>query len=160
MSSKGNNINRFWRQVGNKGKEGMQVQTAWVVAKEIDWVNKTMLAEGITDSLDYEGVLLGVGNDYRKPTEGSLCLVGLIENNPATAFLIEAEKVEESIATVGESVLTTKPEGFEIRRNGETLQKVLEDFIQELQNVIVVQGTSPNIPALEAIKTRLKQVLI
>lgn len=157
---KGENIGALLGFIQNSGRAHIKVQTAWVMVTSVDWDKKTMVAEGVADELPYNDILLGLGNYYRKPVLGSLCLIGLIENNDAASFLLEAEDVEESIATVGKSILTTKPTGFEIARDGETLKAVLEDFIQELQNVIVVQGTSPNIPALEAIKQRMKTILI
>jgi len=77
------------------GQKHIKVQTAWATAKSVDWNKKTMVCTGVADDLDYEGVLLGVGYCYLKPKVGTLCLVGMIENNAAAAFLIDAEEIEE-----------------------------------------------------------------
>jgi len=49
--------------------------------------------------------------------------------------------------------------GYKIESQNENLNKILSDFIDEVAKIIVVQGTSPNVPALKAIKQRLNTVL-
>lgn len=58
--------------------------------------------------------------------------------------------------------------GFEIetgngsisfRNKTENLQKILVDFINEVAKIIVIQGTSPDVPALMKISQRLQNLL-
>lgn len=92
--SKGRNIQEFKKILQGQTKEMIEVQTHWVVTKSVDWDTKRMVATGLLDGLDFSNVLLGLGSVYLKPTPKSKCLIGLINNNPASAFLIEAEEIE------------------------------------------------------------------
>lgn len=88
------NIDALLGFVKNAGKRHVKVQVAWATVKSVDWDTKTMVATGVADDLDYNDVLLGLGACYRKPKVGTKCLLGLIENNDAASFLIEAEELE------------------------------------------------------------------
>lgn len=87
-----------------------EVQTQWVVVKSVDWDKKRMTATGLLDGLDFNDVLLGLGSVYLKPSVNKQCLIGLINNNPANAFLIEAEEVE--------AIEVTDKSGFKMVLNG------------------------------------------
>lgn len=89
-------IRKLAESFKSMAKAGVKVSTAWVTVKSVDWEGeKTMIATGLMDDLDYNDVLLGLGGTYLKPKVGKLCLIGLIENQDAATFLIEAEEVEE-----------------------------------------------------------------
>ncbi len=88
-------VAEFNRLLGQRIKEMLPVQTVWAVCKSVDWDAFTMTATGQSDSLDYEEVLLGRGSVMKKPVVGTLVLIGIIENNGANTFLIDAENVEE-----------------------------------------------------------------
>lgn len=152
-------IGEFNRLISQRIKELIPIQTAWAKAKTIDWDKKTMVATGVTDDLDYPDVLLGIGTEYKKPKEGTNCLIGIVSNS-ANAFLITAEEVEETIIVSGESQLTIKEDGFIIRQSNESLKTIFEDMIDEINKIIVINGTSINVAAMTAIKERLKTVLI
>lgn len=168
------NVLEFLSLSGKRGKQEVPIQTAYAICKSIDWEAKTMVAIGQTDDLEYYDISLGNGFEYKKPKVNTLCLIGLIENQPANAFLIDANEIEEYLITVQDSVIQVKPEGIKMTRSGEVLKTVLNDLInkinklnEQLQAVIVIQGTSPNIPALqqlvsdkETIKQRLNTILI
>lgn len=91
---KGNNIREFASLLTQKGKELIGVQTHWVVVKSVDWNAKTMVATGVVDDLDFHNVVLGLGSNYRKPSIGSKCLIGIINNDGAVTFLIDCEVIE------------------------------------------------------------------
>lgn len=76
-------------------KNNTPTQTVWVEVKEVDWDEKTMVALGIDDELEYYDVLLGLGSVNVKPKVGSNCLIGFINNSETLPFLIMAEVVEE-----------------------------------------------------------------
>lgn len=88
-------LDEFNKLIGQRIKELLPVQTVWAVCKSVDWESKTMTATGQSDSLDYEDVSLGVGWQYLKPKVKTICLLGIEENNPANAFLIDAFEIEE-----------------------------------------------------------------
>lgn len=152
-------ISEFNQLISQRIKELIPVQTAWATVKNIDWDKKTMTATGLVDDLDYYDVLLGIGGDYKKPKEGTKCLIGIVSNS-ANAFLITAEEVEEIIFTSGESELTIKEDGFIIKHADENLKSIFSDMIDEINKIIVVNGTSINVAAMTEIKQRLNTVLI
>ncbi|MDQ8012045.1 MAG: hypothetical protein REI96_06335 [Flavobacterium nitrogenifigens] len=152
-------VTQFNQILGQKIKELIPVQTVWAVVKDVDWENKTMTATGEIDDLDYYDVLLGIGDHYHKPKIGAKCLIGSIGNS-ANTFLFSADEVEETIFKRGDSELTIKAEGFIIKQSDESLKKVLNDMIDEINKIIVINGTSINVPAMTAIKQRLNTVLI
>ena len=112
---------------------------------EVDWNNKTMTVKGLIDDLEFYDVLLGLRSFYKKPKVGAKCLIGLILNNEAATFLIEAEAVDELFIEVGTSTFKIDANGFLVKRDNETLKKVLNDLIVELNKIIVIQGTSINV---------------
>lgn len=133
------NLRKLKETLGQKGKDNVPVLTAWCVVKDVDWENKTMTATGVMDGLDYHDVLLGIGSVFLKPVSKSKCLIGLIENNPAAAFLIECETVETveiktdkeySIEVKGDQVLKMDGEKFLFKNKTESLLDLLKDLIQ------------------------------
>lgn len=92
------------------------------------------------------------------PKTGSMVLVGKIANSFEMVVLSidEVEKLELRQGTVK---LLVDDAGFEIAKGSDSLQKVLSDIIAEINKIVVLMGTSPNVPALTAIDTRLKQFL-
>lgn len=143
---------------------GQKVQTAWAKVKAVDWGAKTMDVTGVADELEYYDVSLGLGHFFRKPAAGSLCLIGLVENREGAAFLIDAEKVEEAIWETGTSKLTVKKEGFLMERGGESLTKLLKDFLKAIGQSTYTNGagtTSPpnNLADFQQLLTRLDNLL-
>lgn len=166
--SKGNNINDFLALMKGVGKSHVKVQTAWCIVKKVDWENKLMDVEGISDGLLFQDVLLGLGNVYRKPKLGSKCLVGLIENNDAAAFLIEAEALDFIELHLGSVLIEIDSMTSKIKvKNG---QVSLIDLFQDLKNLIFqLKVTTPagpstsllpdSVTALQAFEMKFKQLL-
>lgn len=153
-------ISRFNELLGNKYKALSEVQTAWCRVISVDWNNKVMDVVGIVDDLEYYDVLLGLGPELKKPSSGSLCIIGIIGNEPGNSFLIDAEKLEEIEINIGESLLNIKESGFVLKQNSESLKDVLNDMISEINKIVVIQGRTINVPAMELIKKRLNKILI
>ncbi|QAA81416.1 hypothetical protein EI546_06585 [Aequorivita sp. H23M31] len=155
-----NAIGEFNNLMAEKMKKSQPIQTAFAVVKEVDWGKKTMTATGVVDDLDYYDVLLGLGEIYTKPKTGSRCLIGMINNQGNNSFLIWSEEAEEWMHKVGDAEMEMKDDGFVVKAQGESLKKVLNDFIDEVNKIIVVNGTTINVPAVTAIKQRLNKILI
>jgi hypothetical protein len=92
-------IAEFVELLGKKLREETPIQTVWSTCKSVDWDNKTMVATGLVDDLDFHDVNLGIGSVYKKPKVGSKCIIGIINNKVADAFLIECGDVEEYLIT-------------------------------------------------------------
>lgn len=158
-------INEMIELLGQKAKEGIPTQTVWAVCKSVDWDNKTMVATGQTDNLDYDDVLLGNGFEYKKPKQGTICLLGVIQNNEAMTYLIDAVEVEEYEIIIDKTKFKQSLNGFTIQKENESLLKILKDLMdeinnlnKELQKVTVSIGVTPNVPALIQIENTTEQI--
>lgn len=151
-------LNEFNRLLGQRIRELIPIQTFWATVKSVDWDKKTMTATGLIDDLDNFDVLLGLGSQARKPKIGTKCLLGIIGNSP-NAFLIEADELEEFLFKSGESELTIKTDGFIIKHQDQNLKTVFNDMIDEINKIIVINGTSINVAKMLAIKQRLNTIL-
>lgn len=140
-------VKKFAELLSKQARELMPIQTVWAVAKSVDWDSKTMVATGQIDDLDYEEVLLGNGFEFKKPTIGTICLLGIIQNNAAMVFLIDAAEVEEYLITDKKGFKLNLKEG-KLTLNGDSLGGLVKakelktqidkntDAIKELQNVL------------------------
>ncbi len=93
------------------------------------------------------------------PAVGSYVLVGLINNDFRSAFVVLYSEVEKVIASIDQSGFEMTAEGFKVERNGENLARILSDMIDELNKIVVVQGNTINVAAMTVIKQRLNNVL-
>jgi hypothetical protein len=89
------NITKLGKVFNERTQALINVQTHWAIVKEVDWDAKTMTATGLVDDCDFHDVNLGIGAVHTKPVVGSKCLIGIINNNIADAFMIEAEQIEQ-----------------------------------------------------------------
>lgn len=152
-------LNEFEKLFKHHSKSGIKPQLVWAIVESVDWENKTMTVKSLLDSLEYFDVLLGIGSVYKKPVVGAKCLLGVIGNKAAATFLIEAESVKEITFKSDKSVFTIKEEGFVVKQDSENLKDVLNDFIDEVNKIVVIQGNTINQAKVTAIKQRLNQVL-
>lgn len=93
------------------------------------------------------------------PAKGSAVLVGLIEGLKTEAVVLRCSEVERVKLRIGEASLLIDKDGFSMVRQNESLVSALTDLVAEIQKIVVVIGTNPNIAALEQIKTRLEKIL-
>jgi len=154
--AKGNKIAEFKRLMQKKAFDQVPIQTMWAIVKEVDWKAKTM--DVLVDGLEVYDVLLGLENEYKKPTVGGKCLIGIIENK-AGAFLLHASDVSEHKITIKEAVLTVTENGFSVKKGDESLKTVLNDFIDEVNKIVVIEGRTINVAAVTQIKQRLNNIL-
>lgn len=91
---RGDNITELGAVLNERAKKLIDVQTHWCNVKSVDWDKKTMVATGLVDDLDFFDVNLGIGSIYKKPKVKTKCLIGIINNNIADAFLIECDEIE------------------------------------------------------------------
>jgi hypothetical protein len=153
-------IDEFQRLLKEQQKGAVNPQLIWATVEAVDWNAKTMTAKSVVDGLEYYNVLLGLGSFYRKPPIGTKCLLGVLGNKAAATFLIEAEAFEEEIYKSGTTEFTIKETGFIIKQGDESLKTILNDFITEVNKIVVVQGRTIDVAAVTLIKNRLNTVLI
>ena len=138
-------------------------QTVWVEVKEVDWDEKTMVALGIDDELEYYDVLLGLGSVDVKPKVGSNCLIGFINNSETLPFLIMADEVEEIDVNVDKCQFNIN-DGFILKKQNETLAKLMSDLLKEIQKMKFTTNTGSTIllvnkPQFLSIENRFKDFL-
>ena len=157
-------LDKLNKAVTDKIKSFVSVQTIWVEADEIDWEEKTMTAIGVSDDLSYYDILLGLDSILIKPKKGATCLIGLIDNNPTTPFLIWANETEEYSIKV-ENTELKMDNGFLLKKENETLAKLMTDLLQEIQKMkfLTVSGGPTtrliNQPKFKEIENRFKELL-
>ena len=142
-----------------KIKELTPVQTTWATVKSVDKTKRLMVATALLDGLDLHDVECGFDGVYKLPKVGAKCMVGMIENQSANYFLITAEDYTEINLTVGNSKLKIDNTGYKIDSQNENLKQVFNDMIDELNKIIVIQGTSINVEKMNLIKNRLNKIL-
>lgn len=167
-------LDEFERLLHQKGKSQILPEVIWVTAKEINWEEKTMTATSIVDDLDYYDVLLGLGSFFRKPRQGTKCVIAKLENSNGT-ILIDAEEFDQAIFTSQDTNFIIKQTGFIVKVGNESLKEVLNDWqaefgklADEINKIEVSIGVTPNVPAITeiknkvttAIKNRLNTILI
>jgi len=137
----------------------------WATVKDVDWDAKEMTATGLTDGLDYYGVLLGIGGRYVKPAPGSKVLLGVIEGHAAHTVLMFAESVEEEIIRVGDAVVEIKGNKIKLANNGQNLKDILDELLDRLSQAIIQTPAGPgnfspaDVQGFMQIKTHVGQLL-
>lgn len=84
----------FKNLMTEKMRSKVPIQTEWVKVLSVDWEEKTMIAIGQNNGLEYYDVLLGLGAYNVRPKLETLALVGAIHNGEA-CFMISCEEIEE-----------------------------------------------------------------
>ena len=142
---------------------GRKVETFTAIVIKID---KQKGVCTVSDGeLEYTDVrLASVINDresmfYIFPLKGSSVLVSPINEDIHQLYVEAYSEVENWQVKVGNTKIDFDAAGIIIEGNGESLKKVLNDYIDEVNKIIVVNGTSINVAATTAIKTRLNKIL-
>lgn len=94
------------------------------------------------------------------PEIGSQIMVSMINGQEDILLVMAASKVEEVKGIIGDLEFHITKKGYQITRSGENLGEVISDFIDEVSQVVVSIGVTPNVGALTKIKQRLKTILI
>lgn len=149
----------FSKLLHQKITELTPVQTLWGVIQKVDTSKKMITVLLDIDGLELDEVLCGFDGVYRLPKVEAKCLIGLINNQVANGFLIAASDYDEVFLEVGETALKIEKTGYKIDSQNENLKEVLNDMINELNKIIVIQGTSINVVAMNEIKARLNKIL-
>lgn len=156
-------LEKLKQTLADLSKAATPVGTAWVTAKEIDWENRVMTADGIADDLPYYNIALGLGSLDIKPKQGATCLIGMIDNNATTPYLLLADEIEEMDVKVSECQLNIN-QGFLLKKEDETLKELMVDLLQEIQQMKFTTNTGSTIllvnkPQFQAIEERFKNFL-
>ncbi|MBD3748506.1 MAG: hypothetical protein IE931_03325 [Sphingobacteriales bacterium] len=152
---KGNAVDDFVKLLGKHSKDNTIVQTSWVISSDIDWENKTMTAKGVTDDLEFYNISLGLGAVTIKPKQGTNCLIGIIENQGAAAFLIDAEEVEEFSLKIDESEFKLDLNGFKVKKGDDSLKSILTEVVDQMLKIYAPK----DVAGITAIKLKINNLL-
>lgn len=91
------------------------------------------------------------------PKVGSVVVVTWL--TAAVAFVSLVDEVESVVAKIDTVEFEATGDKVSIKKGTDSLSQVLSDMIAEVNKIVVMIGTSPNVAALEAIDERQKQFL-
>lgn len=74
------------------------------------------------------------------PEEGSIVLIGVIENRKTDAFVISCSKVKKVIGKIGTCQFVIDENGYQISRGGENLKQLMLDLVQANLNATYTNG--------------------
>lgn len=145
-------------------ESGLPHQVVTGSVKSIDKENNTCTVERDDAPKLFKVRLNAVIDDITNktvvyPTVGSKVLCAIIGNDKKEATIIKNSKIDSVATKIGDTDFLVDASGIQIKRGNNTLKQLLNDFISEVQAIVVAQGTSPNVVALETIKTQINQVL-
>lgn len=84
-------VEKLKRAIIAQVKAQTPVQTLWAECRSTNVQEGTMVA--VVDGLEYDDVLLGLGQDITVPEPGSKVLLGIVENQREATFLLFAERI-------------------------------------------------------------------
>lgn len=137
------------------------VFTATVTA--VNEASKTITVKDI-DGLEFFDVRLAAAEDAVKslliiPKVNSSVLVAMIGNDLNTLFVAKVNAVEKVVGEIENVSFEVDAAGYKIAKGDQDLKTVLNDYIDEVNKIIVIKGRSINVAATTAIKARLNQIL-
>lgn len=92
------------------------------------------------------------------PKAKSKVVIGVFQNG-ADAVLLSMSEVDSIYFKKDSTEFKADADGYKIDRNGQNLKEVLNDYIDEVNKIVVIQGQSINVAATLAIKERLNMIL-
>lgn len=150
-----NEVLKLKSYLAEKRKSSLPVQTVWATVKSVNWEQYTMIATGVVDGVDFHEVQLGLGAIVVKPTVGSKCLLGLIQNNANNSMLLFCEEMESYIilTDVGfkieltKAMLTLNGDNYGGIVKAPELKTQLDKLSERVDKIITALSTSPTSPS-------------
>lgn len=132
------------------------------VVKKINEKSIDVEREGLPDLLEvrFNSVLSSVESEFKiTPKVGSAVLCGIIENDTSEAYLLGFSEIERVNITIDQMEFDCDPEGLKVQNGDESLKEILNDFMDEVNKILVIQGVTIDRAKVVAIKQRLNTVL-
>lgn len=149
-----------------EGFQAMTKQKALVFTAIVQSIDKAAASIAVQDNLEivYPNVRLrAITTDATGlvvfPKVGSVVLVSQIGEQENQLYMIGWSKVDKVAGKIDSTEWTFSEEGYSINREGENLNAVLSEFLDEVMKIVVAVGVSPNVPQLTLIKERLNKIL-
>lgn len=156
-------IDEFAILTDRKNKKNQVMVLQWAKVISVDWDERTCDAKGVDDDLEFYDILIGAGSVDVKPKIGTLILIGVINNKETTTVLLSAEEIDKIEIKAGNCELTID-NGFLLKKENETLKKLMVDLLQEIQKMKFTTNTGSTInlvnqPQFMMIENRFKDFL-
>lgn len=155
---------RFIEAVSRIVESGLPHQLVIGSVKSLDQGNDTCTVERDDAPKLFKVRLNAVLDDIANktvvyPAVGSKVLCAIIGNDKKEATIIKYSEIDSVATKIGDTNYLVDTNGYKIQRGDNNLKQLLNDVISEIQKIIVVQGTSPDVAALEEIKEKINKVL-
>lgn len=131
-------------------------------AIEINENNCTVLRDGQPELLDvrFHATEDTPGSRIVEiPADQSSVIFAIIDNQETEAVILKCSEVQKVLMKVGELEYHIDESGVMIKYEDDTLGNVLGKVIDEVNKIIVVNGRSPDVVALNQLKVELKRIL-
>lgn len=138
-------LDKLADNIRKTGMQSKQAQLRFVSCVSVDWKNRIMVANGVSDGVPYYGVMLGFGYVDIKPKKDTLCLIGILEGKENYSFLINAEEVEEVEMNFGKMTINDG-KNYGIVKIAELVKKInkLESELNNLKTVFKTWAVAPS----------------
>lgn len=154
---------QLFQKVIDKSTSGKAIRTIGLgIAKEVTEYNCTVLRDGQPELLDvrfHATEAMPGSRIVEIPADQSSVIYAIIDNQGMEAVLLKCSEIEKVKMSIGDMEYHIDKDGVMIRCGDDSLGEVLTGLINEVSKIIVINGRSPNIPALTALKTKLNKIL-
>ena len=93
------------------------------------------------------------------PKTGSSVLVAQIGNTDDSLFVVSVSEVEKITGKIQDTGFEINADGYKLEKGSENLLQILSDMIDELNKIVVIQGNTIDVVAMNQIKQRLNSIL-
>ncbi len=92
------------------------------------------------------------------PAPGSTVIIAIAPGQ-TTASIIAFSQVDKAYFQKGSTVQEIDGDGYKLERDGESLKKVINDLIDEVNKIKVIYGNTINVAEMIKIQLRLNRIL-
>nr|BFF39076.1 hypothetical protein BACY1_08810 [Tenacibaculum mesophilum] len=141
--------------LGAKGKTSVGVVT------EITGDTCTVKREGLPELLDVR--LNAVSGKFKNtfivfPKIGSEVLVLEVENAPAETSIVKWTEIDRVQIKIEQFEFDADDSGIKLSNQGENFKSVYNDMIDEVNKILVIQGNTINVGAMNDIRNRFNKI--
>lgn len=93
------------------------------------------------------------------PKEGSYITISIIENDDNNTYMAQCSEIEEYINKIDNLEVSWNKDGIRMKMADHSFKTIMNDMIDELNKIVVINGNTIDVAAMNAIKQRLNTVL-
>lgn len=141
-------------------QEEKMIITSGVVSK-VKQHSFDVRREGMAELLDvrFHSVLIAVENEFKViPKVGSVVLCGIIESDTSQYVLITCSEIEKVIVKIDQLEFECSNNGVKIENQNENFIDAFNDMFNLLNEIVVVQGNTLNIPKMKLVQKRMNKI--